>query len=290
MKKDINEILSKVNNLPHNFYIAIKVSKMLDDFNVNINTLSKVIGSDQALTIKILKLCNSAQYGFSRKITTIKDAIARIGFKTLKTMIFTIVSKSSFNQKVEGYGLEQGELWRNSLSCATYSRYIAELIGYVDPDQAFTAGLLRDVGKLILHEYVKEDYDNILRMVNEDNVSFGQAEEEVLGFNHCQIGALVADKWKFPQVLIDTIKYHHTPEEGENAGCEDINLVKIVHFADSLTVMLGNGIGNDGMMYDVDLNSLESLSIQLSPENLELLIADMVNLNSDINSLITTID
>lgn len=283
MKKDINEILKKVNNLQHNFHTAIKVSKMLDDFNVSITNLSNVIAADQALTTTILKHCNSAQYGFSRKITTVKEAIAKIGFKTLKSIIFAIVSKSSFNREVKGYGLKKGELWKNSLSCGIYARYLADITGLVDPDEAFTAGLLRDVGKIILHEYVIDDYNKIVELIKKENISFLEAEEKIMGFNHCQIGMMVADKWNFPKILVDVIKYHHNPELAVKEDCENIDLVKIVHFADSLAVMLGHGIGKDGMMYEVDLSSLETLGIDITPENMDLLISDMANLESEIN-------
>jgi len=286
MPQDINKILEKANNLKHNFYTVIKVSKKLDDFNVSISDLSKVISSDLALTATILKHCNSAKYGFARKITTINDAISVIGFTALKTIIFTIVSKSSFSKDLKGYGLEEGDFWKNSISCAVYSRYIAELTDYEDPEQAFTAGLLRDVGKLILNEYVKENRKEIIKIVTEENIPFSEAEEKVLGLSHCQIGAIVAEKWKFPQVLIDSIKYHHNPEKAEIEQCEDMNLVRIVHLSDSLSVMLGYGIGKDGMLHDIDISSHTKLGFKAEPEDLELLISKIINLNSEINSMI----
>ena len=290
MKENIQEILQKVDNLQYNFHIAVKVSKLLDDYNVSINELTRLIEADQALTVKLLKHCNSAEYGFSRRITTVKDAIAKLGFKTLKTMIFTIVTKSSFNQEIKGYGLEKGELWRNSVSCAVYSRYLAKLINYIDPDQAFTAGLLRDVGKLVLHEYVRKDYDEIERLVNEENITFSEAEEKIIGLNHCQIGALVAEKWNFPQILIDTIKYHHNPEKADQETCEDMDLLKIIHFADYLAVILGYGIGKDGMMQEIDMDCVESLGHPLCRENMESLMSDIVNLNSEIELLISNLE
>lgn len=289
MTRLIKEILENQDNLSGNFQVAIKVSQMLDDFNVSIDELAKVIGTDPGITLSLLKHCNSAQYGFSKKITSVKDAIARMGFKPLKTILFTLTSKSSFNQDIEGYGLKQGELWKNSMSCAVYARYLANLIEYYDPDQAFTAALLRDIGKLMIHEYVKEGYDEISKLVSEEKVPFSEAEERILGQNHCQIGSAVAEEWNFPQALIDVIKYHHDPEKAELEGCEDIDLIKIVHVADSLSVMLGYGIGHDGMMHEIDLNSLESLGFEVSPENIELLISDIVNLNSEIESMTSSV-
>lgn len=285
MPEIVQKILKNQNNLSCNFHVAVKVSEMLEDFNISIDDLAKIIEIDPSITAKLLKHCNSAEYGFSRKITSIRDAVARLGFKSLKTILFTIVSQGSLSQEMEGYGLEKGELFSNSISCAVYSRYLAEFIEYPDPDQAFTAGLLRDLGKLMIHEYVREEYDEIIKLINDEKIPFSEAEEKILGLNHCQIGAIIGEKWNFPQILIDVIKYHHQPEKAEEAGCEDVNLVKIVHFADYLTVMLGYGIGKDGMMYEIDFKALESLGFELSSENIELLISDIVNLNSEIESM-----
>jgi len=282
MTIDIDKLINRVNTIPNNFHIAIKVAKMLDDFNVNIEELSKIIGADQSFTVQLLKLCNSAQYGFSRKIVTVKDAIARLGFKTLKSLVFVVVSKGAFNRPVEGYDLAKGELWRNSVACAVFSKYLAEISGYKDPELAFTAGLLRDLGKLIIHEYIKEDFDAIISMVNGDGVGFSEAEEKVLGFNHSQVGAKIAEKWNFPKVLEETIAYHHSPEKYGDI-CSDKLLLNIVHVADSITMMLGLGIGNDGMMYNLNLNSLEIIGIDINSVGIETLIADMVNLTTEID-------
>ena len=286
---DIDKLVDSVDTLPSNFHIAIKVSKLLDNFNVNISELSSTISIDQSLTTQLLKLCNSAQYGFSKKIMTVNDAIARLGFKTLKSLIFVAVSQSSLNKEIEGYDLAKGELWKNSISCAVYSKYLAELSGYKDPELAFTAGLLRDIGKLILHQYVKEDYNNIINLINKKNVGFSEAEEQVLGYNHTQVGARIAAKWNFPKVLEETILYHHSPKVAESS-CEDYDLLNIVHIADSMTMMLGMGLGNDGMMYDIDLNSLKSIGINVDSVGIETLMSDMVDLNSKIEELMANVN
>jgi putative nucleotidyltransferase with HDIG domain len=289
MVLDLDKLINRVDVLPPNFHIAVKVAKMMDDFNVNIHELSQTIGMDQSLTTQLLKLCNSAQYGFSRKIVSVNDAIARLGFKTLKSLVFVVLSKGSFNKPLQGYDLAEGELWRNSVSCAVYSKYLAELSGYKDPELAFTAGLLRDIGKLVLHQYVKEEYNNILKKVNKENISFAEAEEKVLGYNHTQVGAKVAAKWNFPKVLEDTILYHHSPEAAKDS-CEDYELLNIVHIADAMTFMLGVGLGNDGMMYSTNINSLENIGIDLNSAGIEALISDMVDLNSEIDALIANVN
>ncbi len=285
MPKELQEILSGAKGLKHNYYIVIKVSEMLEDFNASINAISKVINTDQALTATILKHCNSAQYGFARKITTIRDAISIIGFKVLKTIIFTIVSKSSFSGAIEGYGLADGELWKNSISCAFYAKHIAKLVDYEDPDQAYTAGLVRDIGKLILHKHVKQDLHNIMDLVNNHNLSFDEAEEKIIGHNHCQVGAYIAGKWNFPRALQNAIRYHHSPAEARDNGCEDLDLVRIIHLSDYLAVAMGQGIGFDGMIYNVDPDSLKNLGFTSNTRTLEKLVSEMVNLNEKIGFL-----
>lgn len=290
MVEDIKTVLEKIDKLPELFHVAVRVAKMLDDLNVDVNQLSQVISLDQALTTQLLKLCNSAHYGFSRKIVTIKDAVSKLGFKTIKSLVFVAISHGILNSAVKGYDLAKGELWKNSISCAVYSRYLAKVAHYKDPETAFTAGLLRDIGKLMIHEYVGVNYDDIVNLIMAEGISFSKAEEQVLGFNHCHIGSAVANKWNFPHVLIDTIKYHHNIDEAVNNKCEDIKLIAIVHIADAITMMLGNGIGNDGMMYNIELKSLEHLDIPQQAANIEVLISEMVELKSEIDGMLGTIN
>ncbi len=285
MPEDINEILNRARGLQNNFYTAVKVSELLDDFNVSISKISKVIDTDPELTAKILRYCNSAQYGFARKVTNIKDAISIMGFKILKTIIFTIISRSSFSKPLQGYGLTECDLWKNSITCAVYARYIANLVNYDDPDQAYTAALLRDIGKIPLDELVKDNHRAIMELINRENLSFCDAEKRILKFNHSEISALLTEKWNFPQVLIDAIKYHHCPDKAEEDECEDIDLVRIVHLSDFLTVTVGQGIGIDGMMYYIEPDILDNLGLRPDKKNLDLIISKVADLNSEIYSL-----
>jgi len=286
MVENIQEILVKIDKLPELFHVAVRIARMLDDLNVDVNDLSKVISTDQALTTQLLKLCNSAHYGFSRKIVSLNDAVAKLGFKTLKSLVFVAISHGVLNHELKGYDLGKGELWKNSISCAVYSRYLAKTVRYKDPETAFTAGLLRDIGKLMIHEYVGVNYNEIIKVVNSQNITFSDAEKKILGFNHCEIGSAVANKWNFPVVLVDAIKYHHTPDLAVKEGCQDIDLISIVHIADTATMMFGTGIGNDGMMYGMDIQVLENLGLSTEVSDIESLISEMVELNSEIETMV----
>ena len=288
--ENLNAIVEKINKLPEVFHVAIKVSRMLDNFNVNINELSQAINLDPALTTQLLKLSNSAHYGFSKEITSIQDSVSKLGFKTLKSLIFVAIAQGTLNEKIEGYSLENGDLWKNSISCAVYARFLATKAGYKDPETAFTAGLLRDIGKLVIHEYVGQSQQEIIKLVTLNRLPFLEAEESVLGFNHCTIGGKLAEKWNFPDALIETIKYHHSPRKAQESNCSDIDLITIIHVADSVTNILGAGLGLDGMMYNFELNTFQRLSLDAHYSSIEEMISDMVDLNEEINSLIGTLN
>ncbi len=285
MKYDLDDILQKIDRLPELFHVAIRVARMLDDFNLDIKELSNLINVDQSLTTLLLKFCNSAHYGFSKKINSVNDAITKIGFKTLKSLVFVAISQSVLYQDVKGYNLDKEDLWYNSISCAVYSRYLAKKIKFKDPETAFTAGLLKDIGKLMIQEYVGSEYDKLLKIINSQNMPFSEAEMKLFGFNHCTIGAEMAKKWNFPDALIDAIRYHHAPQQADADGSVNSKIVYIVHIADSLSMMLGAGLGNDGMMYNIELKSLENIGIKPTSENIENLISEMIDLNEEISKM-----
>lgn len=109
-KTSLKEILDKISKLPEVYHIAVKIAKMLDDPNISAKQISNVISLDQALITQIIKLCNSAQYGFSRKIVSINEAVSMLGFKTVKSLVFVAVSRGILNQSIKGYDLAKGEL------------------------------------------------------------------------------------------------------------------------------------------------------------------------------------
>lgn len=285
----IDEIAEMVTKLPAIPQVAIRVSKMLGDFNVDISDLSETIMLDQSLTVQLLKLCNSAHYGFSKKITSVNDAIAKLGLNTVKSLVFVAVSKGVLEKEARGYNLLKGDLWRNSIACAFYSKYVAEVFGYANHDLAFTTGLLRDMGKLILSEYVGVNYNKIVTLVQTGEVSFTRAEEMCLGYNHAQVGSQILAKWNFPDVIVQSVLYHH---DFDNAYLHkkdeliDLELLAILHLADAFTIMLGNSIGSDGLMYPIDdvaLNILNKYNPKISVEEL---IDQLVDLNDEINLVV----
>jgi HD-like signal output (HDOD) protein len=286
-KPTLDDIVKRVQSLPQLPAAALRISTLLDHPDTNAEMLAEVIRMDPSLTGQILRLCNSAAYGFARKIATVKEAVAILGFSTLSSMIYTIIAKFSLDRPIVGYGLKAGDLWLNALTCAVYARHIAKRLKVANPELPYTAALLRDIGMLVLGEYVGAHYPDIERLTIKDKVDFVQAEWQVLGFNHCMVGERIAEKWNLPPVLIHAIKYHHSPSKAPAALPPDVQkTLAIVHLADIMTRMVGYGSGNDGLMYTLDTAALQKIGIDPTSAYIEQLIGELVDLGPVIRDLV----
>lgn len=254
----LDNLINKIEDMPILPDRISKIISLTEDPDSTIKDLEKEILMDQSLTSEILKLANSTYYGYARRISTVSEATVLLGSKAIKSLVLaSAVSQFLIKELPDGYGLEKYDLWNQSQSCAIISRFIAKKLKYPKAEEAYISGLLRDIGKTILNYYVAQEYGNIINKVENEGKTFIEAEEEVLGFNHGEIGAKVAQKWNFPLALVESIRYHHSPELSET----DSKLVSIVHIADSITMMLGVGLGNDGLSYNLSEFALKTLNL-----------------------------
>ncbi|MCF6465241.1 HDOD domain-containing protein [Clostridium sp. Cult2] len=263
----LNHIVNKVDDMPVLPNRIHKIIEITEDPDSTIHDLEKEILKDQSLTSKILKLANSAYYGYPRKINTVSQATILLGFQTIKSMALASTVSKMMAGALKGYALEKNDLWTQSQTCAITSRYIAKKVKITNPETAYIGGLLRDIGKTILNHHVEKEYNAIVNKVEYRKISFLEAEEEILGFNHAQVGERIAEKWNFPKDLVETIGLHHSPEK----STMDPKLVSIVHIADAITMMMGVGIGVDGLRYNFSSFALETLN--LNPNDIELLLS-----------------
>lgn len=288
MKKlSLPELIAQVENLPELPQVAMRVSRMMEDPDTHVTELAEVIRLDANMTAQLLRLCNSAAYAVGREIDTVRDAVAVVGFKTLKSIVYTVISHAALNRDIPGYSLGVGALWTNAITCAVYARFLAEDFKFVDPELAFTGGLMRDIGKIVLGEHVGANYRDIESVAVDEEIDFMAAEEQVLGFSHTEVGTRVAQKWKLPNRLVQVIRYHHAPSQMivEGAESEDIQLVTLIHLADAFTMMLGAGVGSDGMMYSIDFDALQHIGFDTDDANLERILSQLVDLNSMVQEM-----
>lgn len=219
--------LDRISDIPTLPVVATRVNKMLQDYDISINKLSETIEKDQAIVSKILRLVNSAFYGFQSKISSIPHAMVLLGFNTVRN---AVISVSIIDALSGGGAIKEFDIkgfWGHSVAVAVTSRRLAEKTRLAVPDEAFVAGLLHDVGKVILVRYFSELFSKVLALIDKEGLSFYEAEKKLLPADHAQIGGHLAQKWQLPISLIETITYHHAIKENSS----NLNLLMIVHVA-----------------------------------------------------------
>lgn len=274
-KVTMESIVEAVNDLPALPDVVVEIMELTENPDSTAQDINNVLNRDQSLTAKVLKLANSAFYGFPRRISTVTDATVLLGFKTIRGIIMAAAVSGFLNQEVEGYALGYGELWRHSQCAAMTARLIAKKAKVGTPDLAYTAALLHDIGKVILNEYMEEAYHEVVEEVDKNNISFLEAEDKILGFNHTVVGAKVAEKWNLPVELVEAIALHHNPEKAQ----VNKKLTSIVHLADAICVMMGIGVGVDGMSYLLSEEAVQLIGLDKS--EIENTMSELADLFSD---------
>jgi len=230
-RKAIFKKLDCIEDLPTLPLIAMEVNKMLQDYNTPIGKLNELIKNDPAMVPRILKLVNSSFYGFNSKIANIDRAIILLGFNTISNAIVSVAIIDTLSIKGSLDDFQMKDFWEHSVAVAVISKYLSEKNHLCLPEEAFTGGLLHDIGKLILSQYFPDIFNKVIISAKENNTTFYNAEKKEILFTHAELGAFMADKWNLPDRLVDTIKYHHAVRR----SVKDINLLMTVHIADFIS-------------------------------------------------------
>ncbi len=223
-----------VDDLPPMPHLASKMLQILSDPESSVDELTAVLGQDQSIMATLIKVSNSALYRTGEEITTLNKAVTRLGFKTIRSLVLTATTHSLFPKNNAKLEVMSQSLWQHSKECGLASRRAAEFIKFSDPDEAFMAGLLHDIGKLTFLLKYTESYNRIGEMQRKGVVSV-DAEKEVLGFDHTEAGGILMDKWKIPGNLSSCVKFHHMPQAEEQFS----QLTNIVIFGDCFSHLFG---------------------------------------------------
>ncbi len=236
-EKKINNLLS-IRNLPSIPVVMFEVTKLLENPKTNANDLGKIISMDQGLVAKILTVANSPLYGLPRRVSTIEFAIVILGFEHIKNIVIALSMIEAFKGS-DNKELDKKSYWLHSLVTAFAAKRIADDFRYRKSGEAFTAGLLHDLGISVIQRFFNPDFHKIVEYVKEKECDYLTAENQILGINHQDIGQFLIDKWNLPPILGDVILHHHHPANAENK-----QLSAIVHLADYMTQKLGIGAFN----------------------------------------------
>jgi HD-like signal output (HDOD) protein len=221
---EIKDLLSQTSKLPNVPEVVRQLVKELNNPNANYSHIVKKVSEDQTLSLKILRLANSAHFGLSRKVSSIDEATVILGMERLKTLVIA----SGFSNSVKGAeGLDIKKFWSESFRVATLARWFATRSDEVDPDIAFTAGIIHNIGRLLLHLAQPNHAKAIQILIEESKVSRSKAEIEYLGFTTQEAGQALLDLWHFPTDLGIAVKQHKNPLTFDNP----LPLSAVLHLA-----------------------------------------------------------
>ncbi len=230
----LSKIMMKINNLPALPYITNRVIELTDNPKSSPREICDVICQDQVLASKVLKLVNSVYYGLPRKVATVTEAITILGMQTLRTVVIGASVYKTLNDVRTRRATNPELIWRHAAVCAVSAKALAGTLGVTHKEYAFMAGLLHDIGKMIFNSFMRDEYSKVLDLLDK-GYFVTDAEKQVLGITHAEIGGFVAEKWSLPVVLVEPISFHHDPLH----PCRNPELVQTVYLADIVCGMAG---------------------------------------------------
>lgn len=271
----LEQITKRIQALPPLPNSAMQVIALTRNSETDIKDLISVISQDPALAANILRQANSSYYGYARRISSLPEAVIILGFQTIQGLAMASALSPLLKTPLVGYGMDQEGLWRHSLFTAMASKRLCKRLRLPFGDIAFTAGLLHDIGKLILTIYIQEVGLFILKKIDQGNLTYRELEEKIIGFDHATVGGFIAQQWNLPDDLVEAITNHHTPELAHNQQ----QLTAVVHVASGLTNLLGVAESVDSFLNPLQQQALDLL--HMTDQDLELAMAEFGDLLSD---------
>ncbi len=238
---------------------ATRVLERLQDPNASAVQIEGIVKYDPALTAMVLRLANSAYFAVPGSIGSVRQAIVRLGWKRVQQLVVASSVHGVLESPLRGYDLPPGDMWRHSLAVCVGVETLGEQLGRRLPEEAFTAALLHDVGKIALAGVVDEGLEDLYKLTAE-GVAFVEAERQLFGIDHGEAGANVLLKWSLPETLANPVRYHHCPDALETPDV----LTDVVHIADVTCLMMGIGIGSDGLLYPLSEGARKRLGLKVS--------------------------
>jgi putative nucleotidyltransferase with HDIG domain len=242
--------VENINTLPTVPSVLKRLSVIIEKPRITLPEISNFISNDPALTTKVLKMVNSAIYGFPGRIASVSHATMLLGLNVIKGLLLGVSVFELMQKSMNG-------LYEHSLATAIASRVIAQKKGLKEPEEVSVAGLLHDIGKVILMLEFQKEYEVALNEAQTKNISIFDAEKDQFNATHANVGSWLAEKWRFPRSLIEVIEFHHRPTLAKNALVE----TAIVHLADILVRARGFGFAGENFVPEVNPASYDLLKL-----------------------------
>jgi putative nucleotidyltransferase with HDIG domain len=260
--------------------VASQLLAVVDKPDSTMEDIANVIQYDPVITATVLKSCNSAYFGLKHPAESIRDAVNLLGTDKVVELALIKSGAHTLSGPQKGYGLEKGDMWQFSVSSAIVAKQVAARLSLKNKNTIFTSALLKDIGKVLLGKHIEKVSHKISALVEKKGLSFQEAEKKVLGIDHAELGALIAKMWKFSPRMIKIIRYHHMTDEKMKKDPD----IAAVYLADCICMMIGGGVGSDGLSYRFQDQVMEELGI--TAEDLSLIIAEFVVNLQEIEALL----
>jgi len=254
--------LGNIDELPTIPDIVLKLNALIADPEVPLHDIADLIGEDQVLTTRVLKLVNSAYYGFTEKMSSLTQAIALIGVRETKNLVFTAKTFDVFSSCYKKIGsiFNILELWKHSLGTAAIAKNIGKSIKYSDIESLFVSGLVHDIGKVVEIKCLTDYIPELFEMIKNESISMSHAEYNLWNISHTEIGKTLLEMWDFPEMLIESIAYHHNPHLSSKYAKE----TAIIHIADCLCYEMGVGSGGNEISPEIVKETWATIGIDES--------------------------
>lgn len=277
------EVLRKAKGLPTLPTAVARLAALLDDETAGAADFEKIVKPDPALTANLLRLANSAFFGARRQITSVRQAIALMGVRR----VFELAASASFSRvlpnRIPGYEIDAKGFWRHSVAVAVLAEHLVKRAGRRPPEMTFTAGLLHDIGKLAIGSVLVEESEEILSRMWGSDVSFVQAEKNVIGTDHTEVGDVMAEEWNLPLAVSWAIRWHHDPGGAPDEA--DRLLVDLIHISDVVSQSLGFGADVGGLARTVDEASVKRVG--LSVQEVETVAGEAIDQIKEMDALLS---
>ncbi len=257
----LEDLVSNTPDLPVMPAAVMAVIRETESSTCSAQSVAKYLSQDPALAVRVLRLANSAFYSLRRQIMEVPEAVVVLGMRTVRNLAMIAGSYPWMSRELKGYELGPRELWAHSFGVAIGAEVVARR-ARLNESEAFSAGLLHNLGKVAMSVWLESRAEALFDAISKDEAPFDAVERQVLGFDHMQAGAHMAESWNLPKPLVRAIRFHHCPDVVENPE----PLVDCVHIADFMAMSAGMNPGWDGLRYEISLNAFERMKI--SPDDI----------------------
>jgi len=265
------KIIDEIHDLPTLPVVMLKILECIDDPHSSAEDLKNIIMKDAPISAKVLKLANSAYYGYTRHISEITRAIVILGFEIIIDVAMSVSLASLLNPPAVDLDIPVEEFWKHSIGVGEAARLTAKQTQYPYSERAFLMGLTHDIGKIIFTSIFPREFNNALRTAKNNKTLLIKAEKGEIGINHTQAGELLCDKWELPKSMSIPVRYHHQPEKAPEEFRRETALVHLANYMVK-SLRIGNSGDNNKIrkisplvysVFDLDEDDVTTLSGEL---------------------------